>query len=481
MRVAWLVLSALCLVILGSCQQEAATSTPVSAAVIERPNLAADISLLTLARNPVAYEGETLLLSGDYRPLPLPVCADETHLSPATWVLSDDNIEIMVAGFDSALRDLVPPGQALEVEGNWQKWDGPVGCGRRAPAQTIWYLQLTNILSPNPLVASLLITPSRAAPASSGAAVGDIATTSVMTATTDSGVTTSAIPAATPTLSGTPTPGALATPTSMVSATVIATVTPFPTFTPTVTPSMTPTGTATLARRTPTPTSTSTSSGGSTPSPTPTIDTGDPIVVDYDDLSKRTVGRSSVQEWQFYAARDWSIVLSVAPDSDLDVALELFDPDEESVVSSDAGGSGQIETIDKPDLPSSGVYTLKINSVGGTSGSYALLLQDDSALPFVSFQGNLRYGQEQQGTVPDEEQHLWNFSGTAGEIVSFRVTAITQGNLRLFLNNHEGQEVEDDIEDNKPYPLSATGLYTIGIGEYDLEQLNYSIVIEQAP
>ena len=171
MRVAWLVLSALCLVILGSCQQEAATSTPVSAAVIERPNLAADISLLTLARNPVAYEGETLLLSGDYRPLPLPVCADETHLSPATWVLSDDNIEIMVAGFDSALRDLVPPGQALEVEGNWQKWDGPVGCGRRAPAQTIWYLQLTNILSPNPLVASLLKTPSRAAPASSGAAM----------------------------------------------------------------------------------------------------------------------------------------------------------------------------------------------------------------------------------------------------------------------------------------------------------------------
>ena len=173
-------------------------------------------------------------------------------------------------------------------------------------------------------------------------------------------------------------------------------------------------------------------------------------------------------------------MVSVAPDSDLDVALELFDPRGESVGSFDSGGRGQIETINEPILPDSGQYTLEVTSVSGTTGSYALLLQDDSSLPIASFQGILRYDQAQARIVPAEEQHLWNFEGTAGEVVSIGVTAITQGTLRLVLNNHEGQEIEYDVEEDPGYALTATGLYTIRIGENDLQTLNYSIVIRPA-
>ncbi|UCG23297.1 MAG: hypothetical protein JSW55_14230 [Chloroflexota bacterium] len=482
-------LSAFFLLVLGSCQQEAATSTPAAAAVIERPNLAASVSLLTLARNPVAYEGEALFLSGNYRPLPLPVCTDETHLSPATWVLTDNNVEVMVAGFDGALRELVPPGQPLEVEGNWQIWEGPVGCGRRAPAQTIWYLQLTSILSPNPLIASLLTTPGAATPASVEATLDEVMLTSAITATmTATSVPTTVIPTATPTSLGTPTASAPATPTPTISATVVATVTPFPTFTPTITPSVTPTGTATLTTGTPTATPTATSSSG--PTPTPTVDSGGPIVVDYDDLSKRFIRPSANQVWQFDGSSDSPIVLSVAPANNLNVALELFDPAGESVSTSNLGGSGQVEMIDETDLPGSGVYTLEVTSIGRTTGSYALLLQDDSSLPFASFQGILLYDQARTGTAPAEVQHLWNFEGVADETVNIRVTATTQGDLRIFLNNHEGQEVEDvnenrfsldDREEILDYRLPATGLYTLGIVENDLEPIGYSVVIESAP
>ena len=491
MRLAWLVLSALLVVAIGGCQQETMTSTPLAAAVIERANLPAIVSLLTLARNPVAFEGEDLILSGNYRPLPLPVCAEEAHPSPATWVLGDGDIEIPVAGFDSALRDLAPAGLPLQIEGRWQKWEGPVGCGRRAPSQMIWHLQLTNILSPNPLSASLSLTaaPAGAAtPITTQAVLADGGTaTAGMTATiAGTNELTSTIPTATPALVGSLTPVASSTAVPLPSGTVVSTVTPFPTFTVTGTPLATPTGTATPSGNTPTPTPTS--AAGS--SPTPTADSGHPILVDYDDLSKRTLTAGGVHEWQFAGATSTPIIVSVAPANGLDVALELLDPAGEHLGFYDQAGAGQVETIRQSDLPVSGLYTIRVSSVGQDAGSYALVLQSDSSRPTVLFRGIIAYGEMRAGTTPIDGDHLWNFEGFAGDVVNIRVVATTSSDMQIYLNSHDGRETEfvndntvyhppDDREEILGFRLPATGLYTIGIGEEDLEALGYTIVVER--
>ena len=153
----WLIaaLFALAVMLIACRDQAPATETPVPAPPLdERPIRAEAVSLLTLVRNPGSFENGYIQLSGIYEPLPLLVCEADAHRSPATWALVEDDIEVLASGFDAELRELADPGLGLIVEGQWRQWEGPVGCGRRVPNQQIWYLDVANIVSPNPLVSA---------------------------------------------------------------------------------------------------------------------------------------------------------------------------------------------------------------------------------------------------------------------------------------------------------------------------------------
>jgi hypothetical protein len=421
------------------------------------------------------------------------VCTEETHQSPATWTLRDGEIEIPVSGFDSALRELASPGLPLEIEGHWERWEGPVGCGRRAPSQLVWYLRLTNILSPNPLSASLPSTPEPIEAATTrppdSIAGGDAAGTPQLGTTSATGLPVSGTPTATPSILGTLTPIESTTP--GVTALPTGSVTPTPTGngsgTPTTTPSGTTTATPTPGVNTPTPTATTVPG---TATATPTIDSGQARLLDYDDLSKRTIAVGAVQVWQFAGATDLPIVIRVAPSSGLDVALELIDPADELLGTYDQTGIGQPETIQQNELPRTGLYTLRVSTADQTSGSYALVLQSESSRPLVFFQGTLTYGQTRAGTTPVDGDHLWNFEGVAGDTINIRVIATTATDMQIYLNSIDGQETEfindnttyfppEDREELLGYQLPATGLYTIGIGEENLESLGYTIVVER--
>jgi hypothetical protein len=155
MNKAWIVLIILIGVFIVACQAESIpTNTPAPAPTIGRPPFgAAPVAAISLLRAPADFVDLDIELSGQYKPLPLLVCAEDTHTSPATWALVDGEIEILAAGFDEPLRELADTGLDLVVEGRWQRWEGPVGCGRRVPAEKIWYLAVSNIVSPNPLMA----------------------------------------------------------------------------------------------------------------------------------------------------------------------------------------------------------------------------------------------------------------------------------------------------------------------------------------
>ena len=151
----WIILGLILIAFTAACsgdQPLTPSSTPVPM-IAGLPLVAASVPAHQLIRNPSALEGQFIRIRGNYKPLPLLVCADETHHSPASWLLQTEGLEIPVAGFDSTLRELGVEGMAMEVDGRWQFWEGPVGCGRRVPVQQIWYLAVTEILSPNPLTA----------------------------------------------------------------------------------------------------------------------------------------------------------------------------------------------------------------------------------------------------------------------------------------------------------------------------------------
>lgn len=120
------------------------SATAASApAVVQLPDLASD---------PGAFEGQRVQISGQYSSLPVPSCGAALHLSPATWALTESGVLVPAAGLEKVLQALAVEGLTITVEGRWQRWEGPVGCGNAAVASTTWHLQAERIVSPNPLL-----------------------------------------------------------------------------------------------------------------------------------------------------------------------------------------------------------------------------------------------------------------------------------------------------------------------------------------
>jgi hypothetical protein len=490
MKNSWFALVILLVTLTFGCRSETSEmETPPVPTIANLPPQADSTALITLVRNPGFFEGSYLQLTGQYKPIPRVVCSEEGQFSPATWALVDGEIEIMAAGFDGVLRELAQPGLPLVVEGRWQQWEGPVGCGRRAPVTEIWYFEVNNLISPNPLtagptgeeIASVPIEPS---PDTAGDQTGltpIVATPSI------------AMPTASPTSppTSTPRPTTAATSTSQVSAGSIPTNTPVTT---TTTPS--PTSITQRGVATSTPTSTATTTGTpatATPSPSssPTADSGETSEpIEFDDIYKETLAAGGVNRWSFEGDQGDVVYISVSPVQGLDVSLELLDPNGTSLVSRNQRASGQVENINQQSLSMSGDYEILVRSVANSSGDYALVLQTEDSQPFASFQGNINYGNSRTNSVPIDVDDMWNFAGTNGDVVTIQAVATGSGDLVLYLIDPDGLYVEeaDDNTNNGPpddeeiidqFTLQKTGLYTIGIGEYDYQPFGYTLTLEE--
>jgi hypothetical protein len=491
----WLVAALFALTTLIACRDEApATATPAPApSLAAQPIQAETVSLLTLVRNPSSFENNYVRLNGFYRPFPLLVCESDAHRSPATWALFEDDVEVLASGFDSELRELAYPGMALIVEGRWQHWEGPIGCGRRVPNQQIWYLEVTNIVSPNPLVSAENVSDELAAaftptpqaaleePGTSGAmtATSDRGTAVAVTATSDMATAAAAStqsPASPETLTGTPGPSPTPsfTPVPSPSA-AAATVAPSNTVTSVATPATTASATAAEG------TGTSTAAATSPPA-SPEAGEG---TIGYDDVVKRNLTAGTMQRWTFVGSTGEIATLSVAPAPGLDVTLELDDPGGTTVATSNQGGAGVPETVNQSSLVMSGAYQIRVTSVGGTAGDYALILQNQDSLPFIVFKENLHYGGGGSDDLTEDVDHFWNFEGSQGDFVSITLTAAESGDLVLYLNGADAVELEFMDENGQgqgevisDLELPATGYYSIGVGELDFNPASYTLVLE---
>ncbi len=109
------------------------------------------ISLAHLAANPEFFEGSTLQLAGEYQKLPILSCKRDPHPGPASWGIVGDGLLANASGQDAQLRSLLAKNQWIVAEGRWLHYVGPVGCGKSAPVQEVWYLSVNRILEPHPL------------------------------------------------------------------------------------------------------------------------------------------------------------------------------------------------------------------------------------------------------------------------------------------------------------------------------------------
>jgi hypothetical protein len=123
------------------------SSTPLPLLFDGVPQL---VNFDTLDRQAPDYQGRRIRLTGQYFPLTPPECTP--YNGPIfTWSLVGDSLQVNAKGFESVVR-LVVPNTTMTVEGIWRWYAGPVGCGKEpAGSKGVWYLEVEQILAPNPI------------------------------------------------------------------------------------------------------------------------------------------------------------------------------------------------------------------------------------------------------------------------------------------------------------------------------------------
>lgn len=128
-----------------------ALPSPTSRPQLIDTQAATQLTFTQLNSDPTAYRDELIQVSGDYTPLALPDCRPWSGV-PIRWSLVSEGLQLNARGFESILR-LVDPGTKLTLTGYWRLYQGPVGCGKAPPRGVVWYLDVVQILEPNPLLA----------------------------------------------------------------------------------------------------------------------------------------------------------------------------------------------------------------------------------------------------------------------------------------------------------------------------------------
>lgn len=472
-----------------SCRAEVEGS-PTSVPTIEdQPFVAAEVSMTTLLRNLYTFEGEYVSVSGQFKPLPLMACKADAHWSPATWAIAEGDVEIPAAGFDEELRQLEATGHPLVVEGRWQRWEGPVGCGRRAPKEEVWHLQVSRIVSPNPLLPASVgvgeeaASPTQtSAPSATATATNDLGLISPTPLSGDPSVTP--IPTQSATVGATESATQIATTPPTPTPSAIASVTTSPTSGPTDSPlpSETPSATATRLEGSETPEATTTPSP--TPSATPTLAPG-VGTLEAELIVRSDLGIGEVGYWEFEGIESDVISVSAGPAAALDVAIELVDPNGTTIVVTNDESEGQGETIFQATLESSGVFRVEVLAVGSSSGTYSVVLTNTESEAFLIFKKNLTYGSVGTGDAPADADHLWNFEALAGDEVTIRAEPVDNHDLVLFLIAPDSTELlfMDDAgpgegEEIVAYVLTESGTYSIRVGELELQPISYSVTLD---
>ncbi|MFO7536881.1 MAG: hypothetical protein R6X32_02340 [Chloroflexota bacterium] len=227
--------------------------TPAALIISREPE---SVTFSRLNEDPFAYIHHSIQVNGTPILLPLPNCT--LYNGPVIrWALVAEELQLNGRGYERIMRQ-VAPDVTLTVKGIWRLYEGPLGCGKGPPSDSLWYLEVIQIVAPNPLPlrdGTLLDLPIQPA---------DPLATLEPAPTPDPRQ-----PTATPTLTG-----GTATPTPIATSSTPGT----PTSTPTLDPNQTASPTPTLGTTTPTATSIpgATVTSTPTPSPSPTNQAGPP-------------------------------------------------------------------------------------------------------------------------------------------------------------------------------------------------------------
>lgn len=448
------------------------------------------VTIAELSESPEDFEDKLLEVTGVYYKRPVVICSTRFQLSPAQWALSDGEVRIPAAGLDERLEELPSGRIEMTVFGRMIHWQGPVGCGRQSQVTEVWYLEVLEIISPNPITiaavgpggggVSIESVPAETGgyPGPTGTGEGDEPQVSATGIVSGTGVSEIPSPIGTPVLAtpsptsgvsgGYPGPGSGSTITSPTPPTGGTNATPTPT-------SSAPAATPTTTNGSPVPTATSGGGGN------------EPVTVDQEELPLFSIETGELQtnevhRWPFVITSTAVITVNVASQLGLDVGIAIRDPSGNIIAEQNKSQDNAPEVLAAVSLTELGTYDILVTSENGESGYYAILILDDATYT-VLFNGTIEAGQSETIDLRENNDHFWHFVGTAGDTVTIRITPSDNGDFFILLYGVDGVLVVDfynetgagEVEELLSFTLPATGMYSIHLGEFNYGASNYTI------
>ncbi len=205
------------------------------------------------------------------------------------------------------------------------------------------------------------------------------------------------------------------------------------------------------------------------------------------DQVKGDLPQNASQLWPFNSGGGQYATITLAPeDSDIDLTLVLIDPDGNILASMDGGYAGDLEVLTDVLLPDEGTYVVEAGEFFREGGQYqlSLTLADE---PQFGGGGRIEIGREIESELLENGEHVWVFSGTAGQEVSIVLTSFSdQLDIILEVRGPDGQEelildegFAGDAEVATGLTLPVTGDYKIIIRGFAGRGGPYTLALDE--
>lgn len=204
------------------------------------------------------------------------------------------------------------------------------------------------------------------------------------------------------------------------------------------------------------------------------------------DLVNGELSANAKDVWTFSLPGPRYANITLSPDNkDIDLILSLISPTGQTVTRIDNGYAGDTEIMIDNLLLTSGLYVVEVSEFFGSAGRYtmSLVLTEE---PLFGGGGRLSPGQTIQSNLARGAQHIWTFTGNAGELVSIVLTPETQFDAILDIYSPDGTRLaaldegfSGDAEVVAGLELPLTGEYDILVRSFAGEGGSYSLSLDE--
>ncbi len=140
------------LLLLAACANKRGQLKPLTPGDQENLLISSQPQLVTfseLQAEPEAFQDRLIRVTGNFFALQPPACYPYSGPG-AEWALISEGLRLDIVGFER-VSQLLELDTLMTVDGFFRLYEGRLGCGKGAPLDSAWYLELYQIVQPNPL------------------------------------------------------------------------------------------------------------------------------------------------------------------------------------------------------------------------------------------------------------------------------------------------------------------------------------------